>query len=92
MLGCPSLDLGPQPEPRAPASQVNHRAGHVVVASLVLADTVAVRETKDRGHIVGVDQVIDGDSPSHERSIRRWSAYAATPVMIPSAPMYRLRV
>jgi hypothetical protein len=55
----PPLNLRTQPKHRAPAAEVDDRAGHVLVAGLVLADRVAMGQAEDLRHIAGVDQFID---------------------------------
>jgi len=61
----PLVDFGAQPELRAPASKVDDWARHVCVLALVLADGVAVGETKQIGNLMRVDQFVDVDFAAH---------------------------
>ena len=65
MVSCPTLNLGTQPELYPSAGKVDYWTRHVVVAGLVLAHCVAVRETEDLGDGLGVDEVVDVDFSSH---------------------------
>jgi len=92
VLGGPLLDLWPKPEPGAATAEIDGGPRHVLIASLILADAVAVSETKDLGYIVGVDQIVDGNSPGHRGERTSIGGNPSTPVMVPSGPMNRIRV
>jgi hypothetical protein len=55
----PPLHLGPQPQHRSSAAQVDGWTRHVLVTGLVLADGVAVGETEYLRHIASIDQLVD---------------------------------
>jgi hypothetical protein len=65
----PPLDLGTQPEARTTRTKIEYRSRHVRVSALVLAHGVAVRQAKDPSDLVGVDELVDCDSPGHEASL-----------------------
>ncbi len=65
VMSCPSFDLGAQPELRPAAAEIDHRTRHVLVAGLVLAHGVAVRQPKNRGDSLRIDEVINVDFASH---------------------------
>jgi hypothetical protein len=65
----PPLHLGPQPELRATAAEIDDRTGHVLVASLVLAHGVPMCEPEDLGYRLRVDQIVDVDLESHAKHL-----------------------
>jgi hypothetical protein len=69
MMSRPSFDLGSEPQLRAAAAEVNHGAGHLVVARLVLADGIAVCKAKELSHALGVNEVVDVDLAAHAMTI-----------------------
>lgn len=75
----PSLDLGPEPEHRPAAAEVNNRPGHLGVSRLILAHGVSVGQTEDLGNVVGVDQVIEKNASGHEIELTRVSGRASRP-------------
>jgi len=62
----PALDLRAQPQTGPTRSEVKHGAWHIGVASLVVADGVAVGEAEDPCDVVGVDELVERDSVRHE--------------------------
>ena len=64
--GVPAFNLWTQPEHRTTAAEVEDGTRHVRVARLVLADRVPVREPKNLGDVVGVHEIVEGDSSRHE--------------------------
>lgn len=65
----PALHLGTQPEHRPARPEVHDWARHVGVARLVVAHRIAVSEAKDRGDVVGIDEVFNEDSARHNKSL-----------------------
>ncbi len=65
LLGRPAFDVGLEPDLHAPVAEVENRAWHVRVPMLVDAHGVAVREAKQIGHAIGVDEIVDVDSLTH---------------------------
>jgi hypothetical protein len=61
----PSLDFGSEPKLDAAAAQLDDRARHVGVASLVEAHAVAVGEAESVGDQLRVDQVVGLHEWSH---------------------------
>lgn len=69
LLSCPHFDLGTQPELDAAASEVQDRPWHVGVSMLIHADCVAVRESKQLGHAVRVEKVVEVYMSAHDTQI-----------------------
>jgi hypothetical protein len=65
LLVRPTLDLGPEPELGAAASEVDDRSWHVGVTPLVETDAVPVREAKEAGDAVGIHKIVCGDKSTH---------------------------
>ena len=53
-LRLPALNLGTEPEFRAPIAEIAHRAGHVGIAMLVDAHRVAMGESEHIGHAIRI--------------------------------------
>jgi hypothetical protein len=51
----PTLDLRAEPELDPSRAEVEDRSGHVAVATLVLADRIAVGQAEDVGNSLGVE-------------------------------------
>jgi hypothetical protein len=69
MVNCPPLNLWAQPELQPPAAEIDYRAGHVGVSSLVLAHRVSVREAEDLADGPSIDELVDVDLSSHASSV-----------------------
>jgi hypothetical protein len=67
--GVPSLDFRSQPEARPATTKINDWARHIGIPVKVLAHSVAVREPKDPGDVVRVDQIVDEHAASHASSL-----------------------
>jgi hypothetical protein len=74
MLSRPPLDLGAQPELQSSSAAINDGTRHLGVAGLVFAHRVAMRQAKDRCHILGIDERVDVNSASHNGSVSFSSA------------------
>jgi hypothetical protein len=71
----PVLDIWPEPELYAPIAEIHDRARHVLMAPLVEADAVAVRQLQDVGDGLGVDQVLSGDIRTHHNKATSVDGY-----------------
>ena len=56
-MGGPSFDFGSKPEVYAALAEIEYGLRHVLVPLVALMDRVAVRESQDLGHPLGVNQV-----------------------------------
>jgi hypothetical protein len=65
----PSLDLGSQPQTRSTTAEIEDWTWHVGVPVQVLADGIPMRETKDAGYIVCVNQIIEEHPTDHGASL-----------------------
>jgi hypothetical protein len=61
----PARDLGTEPELDATLSEIDGRLWHVVIAPLVLADSVAMSEAEDVSDALGVDEIVYRHSSRH---------------------------
>ena len=68
-LACPPLELGLEPELYAALTEVERRLWHVLVAALVHADGVRMREPEHLRDAVGIHKVIEIDSLWHQPEI-----------------------
>ena len=55
LVGRPALDLRPEPELDTPFAEVDDRAWHIHVPTLVQAYAVPMREADDLGDALGID-------------------------------------
>ena len=62
----PALDLRTKPKARPAGAEVENRSRHVRIATLVLADGVALCQPEDASDLVGVDEVLKDDASGHE--------------------------
>ena len=63
------LDLRAQPEPDSAVSELDHRAWHVGVPPLVQTHAVPVREAKELGDAVSVDEIFGVNVRDHAASL-----------------------
>lgn len=55
----PALDLRAKPKHGAPAPEVEHRPGHVLVPNLILADAVSICQAEDLSDVLSIDEVVN---------------------------------
>jgi len=60
VFGGPTLHLRTEPKPWPTTAEIQYRPWHVLVASQVLADTVAIAQIEDLSDVLRVDKVLDG--------------------------------
>jgi len=65
----PPLNLRTSPKARPARSEVEHGARHIRVTALVLTDGIALAQAEDSSHVVGVDELLEGDSFRHGGSL-----------------------
>ena len=65
----PALDLRTKPKARPAWAEVEDRPRHVGVATLILADGVALRKAENPGDFVSVDEVVDKYASRHKTSL-----------------------
>ena len=65
LFGSPAFDLGPKPELQSAFAEVDNRARHVGVTTLVLADGVAVGQAQEVRNGLGVEKVFGRNQRSH---------------------------
>jgi hypothetical protein len=65
LVSPPSLDIGPQPEFDPTRPEIDDRARHVLVPSLIQIDAVAVGELENLCDALRIDEVVGIDLPSH---------------------------
>ena len=66
----PIFDLGPQPQLRSTTRSFDHRPWHVWVTTLIETHALALRQAKDLGNTLRIQQVIGVDKRRHEHSLR----------------------
>jgi len=66
-LGRPGFNRPSEPEVRTIGTEVDHRPGHIGVATLVQADAVGLGKTEEAGDFVRVNEVLGAHEWTHDK-------------------------
>jgi len=58
-----------EPQLRASGAEIDHWARHVLVPTLICADTVRMAETEKNGELLGVEKILSPYGRGHAESL-----------------------
>jgi hypothetical protein len=65
----PVFDFRPQPKSGPAGPKINHRFGHIRVATLVRADAIPVAEAEQTRHLLSIDQILGSYMRRHSSRV-----------------------